>query len=346
MIRKILSILIILVYLLVLGFSQEKKILTFSDALNIALQNNRDLLVAKINLQNAENDYNDKKADPTTLILSLKQSELNLKLERVRFNNTKLQIIQSVRNSYFNVLEAQSQLRLLEKQVVLAQEQLQATQNKYKLSNATLLDVQQAEINLLSAQNNYKLGESNLKTAWSQFWETLGVKPMDVILQELPLTTFDLKLDDLVSIAKENLTTLVQLQNNIELYDLQVKLYDNDYTPKSQLRSAQSSLESAKTNFEQTLANTIITIAQRLDQLINNLEKVKIQEKSLQVAQENYKIDKLRLDAGLITKIQLLNTEINLIKAENDYYSALHNYWKSIDSLSLAIGKSIEEGGK
>lgn len=344
--KKILSIVILVLGLLVLGFSQEKKVLTFNDALNIAFQNNRDLLVAKINLQDAESSYNEKKIDPTTLILALKQAELNLKLERVKFNNTKLQITQNVRNAYFSVLEAQAQLKLLEKQVTLAQEQYQATKQKYELSNATLLDVRQAEINLLSAQNNYKLGESNLKIAWNQFWETIGSKPIDIVLQELPLLTFDLKLEDLIAISQENLPTLVQLKNNVELAELQVKLYDNDYTPKSQLRSAQSSLETAKMNLAQTLANTTITISQRLDQLLNNLEKVKIQEKSLQLAQENYKIDKIRLDAGLITKIALLNTEISLIQAENNYYSALHSYWKSVDSLSLAIGKSIEEREK
>ncbi|PMQ01291.1 MAG: transporter [Dictyoglomus sp. NZ13-RE01] len=349
--KFVLFLMIFALFVFSLGFSQQgsstaqRKILTFEDALNIALQNNKDLYVAKISLQSALDDYEQKKKDPTTLILALTQAEKNAKLEQVKFNNTKLQIIQNVRNAYFSVLEAQAQLRLLEKQVNLYQEQLNAVKSKFQLGNATETDVMQAEINLLSAKNNYDLGVSNLKNAWSQFWQVLGTEPMDVELKEPEFVTFDFNLDQLFSIAQENLTTLVQAKNNVEIYELQVKLYDNDYTPKSQLKSAQDSLESAKVNLTQSLANAKLTISQRLDQLLNSLDKVNIQKKNLELAQKSFDIAKIRFNAGLITKIDLLNSEINLVKAENDYYSALHTYWKNIDSLSLSVGKEIYERG-
>ncbi|MCS7202182.1 MAG: hypothetical protein NZ841_05345 [Dictyoglomus sp.] len=41
-----------------------------------------------------------------------------------------------------------------------------------------------------------------------------------------------------------------------------------------------------------------------------------------------------------------MNYEINIIKAENSYYSALHTYWKNLDSLSLAVGRALYEGGE
>jgi len=345
--RKILAFLILIFLILSIGYSQELKILTFDEAVNIAQKNNKDILVAKINLDNAVFDYENKKKDPTTLILALKQAELNVKLEQVKYNNTKIQVIQSVRNAYFSVLEAQAQVKLYEKQVEYYLENLNAAKLKFQLGNATLTDVKQAEINYLSAQNTLKSAENNLSIAWSQFWQTLGVSPMEnITLKEPDLVVFNFTLDDLFNLAKENLTSIVQASNNVELYDLQVKLYNNEYTPKATLLSSQNSLESAKMNLEQVLNSAKLTIVQRLDQLNASLKDIELQKSNLDLAKENYNITKTRFEAGLITKLDLMNAEINLIKAENNYYSSLHTYFKNLDNLSISVGKALSEGGE
>ncbi|ACK42118.1 MULTISPECIES: TolC family protein [Dictyoglomus] len=340
--RRLFIIFVSFVLLLSISFSQEAKVLSLEEAIDIALKNNGDLLVAKINLDNAFVDYENKKKDPTTLILALKQAELNLSLEKVRYENTKLQVIQNVRNAYFNVLEAQTQVKLYEKQLAYYEETFNATKAKYQVGNATATDVSQAELNYLSAVNSLKTAQNNLTIYWSQFWQTLGISPIEkVVLREPEMKVYNFNLDDLFNIAKENLSSLVQAKNNVELYELQVKLCDNDYTPKATLISAMNSLESAKKSYEQTLNSTKITIAQRLEQLNASLKDIEVQQKNLDLAKENYKIIQLKLDAGLVTKLDLMNAEINVIKAENNYYSSLHNYWKSLDSLSLAVGKAL-----
>ncbi|MCS7202181.1 MAG: TolC family protein [Dictyoglomus sp.] len=209
----------------------------------------------------------------------------------MRFNNTKLQVIQSVRNAYFSVLEARAQLKLFQKQVELAKEQLEAAKIKFQLGNTTSLDVQQAEINYLSTQNNLKSGMNSLNILWSQFCETLGIFPMENLkLQELPILTLNLKLDDLLAIA------------NVEFYELQVKLYDNEYTPKFQLINVKNSLESAKIIFTQSLNNAKITISQRLDQLNLSLENLEIEKRNLELAKENYRIANIRFFIRIYNK--------------------------------------------
>ncbi|MFN3698590.1 MAG: TolC family protein [Dictyoglomus sp.] len=339
---KILIVLFVIISLWGIGYSQNQKVFTFDEAFNIALQNNKDLLSAKISLDNAGLEYENKKKDPTTLTLALKQAELNYKLEAVRYENTKLQVMQNVRTAYFNVLEAQSQVKLYKKQLEYYSEYLNATKIKFELGNATSVDVQQAEINYYSAQNSLTSAENNLEIAWSQFWQVLGVFPMkDVVLQELELKVFNLDLEKLFDIAQENLSSIVQAKNNVELYEMQVKLYDNDYTPKATLISAKNSLETAKMTLEQTLTSTRLSLAQKIEQVRAALKEVNLQRKNLDLAQENYRIAKIRYDAGLITKLDLINSEVNIIKAENSYYSSLHNYWKSLDSLLLSIGKVV-----
>lgn len=342
--KRLFIIFLLNILLLNIGFSQASRILSFEEALNIALQNNKDLLSAKISLENAKLDYENKKKDPTTLILALKQSELNYRLENVRYENTKLQVVQSVRNAYFSVLESQSQVNLYKKQLEYYSEYLNATKTKFQVGNATSIDVQQAEVNYYSAQNLLKSAENNLDIMWNQFWQVLGVSPIkDVVLKEPELKVFNFDLEKLYNIAQENLLSIIQAKNNVELYDLQVKLYDNDYTPKATLISAKNSLDSAKMTLEQTLASVRLTIAQRIEQVNASLKDIDLQKKNLDLAQENYRIAKIRYDAGLITKIDLLSSEINIIKAENTYYSSLHAYWKNLDNLFLSIGKVITE---
>ncbi|HOJ93565.1 MAG TPA: TolC family protein, partial [Dictyoglomaceae bacterium] len=179
--KKFLLIMIIILGMLSTIYSQSVKILTFDEAVNIALQNNKDLLVEKINFDNANLDYENKKKDPTTLVLSLKQSELSAKLGKVKYENTKLQVIQSVRSAYFSVLEAEAQLKLLQKQLDYYKEQFNAVKIKYQVGNATAVDVQEAELNYLSAQNSLVSGENSLSNAWSQFWQVLGISPIENI---------------------------------------------------------------------------------------------------------------------------------------------------------------------
>lgn len=342
MAKKFFIVFISLALLCSISFSQEKKVLSIEEAIDIALKNNGDLLIAKINLDNASLDYENKAKDPTTLVLALKQAELNLNLEKIKYENTKLQVIQSVRNAYFSVLEALAQVRLNEKQLAYYEELFNATKAKYQVGNATITDVSQAELNYLSAVNSLKTAQNNLRIYWGQFWQTLGLSPIEgVVLREPELKLFNLNLDELFNIAKDNLPSLVQAKNNVELYELQVKLYDNDYTPKATLISTKNSLESAKKSYENSLNNIKVTIAQRLEQLSASLKDLEIQQKNLDLAKENYKIAQLRFEAGLITRIDLMSAEINIIKAENNYYSSLHNYWKNLDSLSLAIGKAL-----
>lgn len=342
--KRLFIIFLLNILLLNISFSQSLRILAFDEALNIALQNNKDLLSAKISLENAKLDYENKKKDPTTLILALKQAELNYRLENVRYENTKLQVMQSVRSAYFNVLEAQSQVKLYKKQLEYYSEVLNATKTKFQVGNATSIDVQQAEVNYYSAQNLLRSAENNLDIMWNQFWLVLGVSPIkDVVLKEPELKVFNFDLEKLYNIARENLLSIIQAKNNVELYELQVKLYDNDYTPKATLISAKNSLDSAKMTLEQTLASSKLTIAQRIEQINISLKDIDLQKKNLDLAQENYRIAKIRYDAGLITKIDLLNSEINIIKAENTYYSSLHTYWKNLDNLFLSIGKMVME---
>ncbi|HPP16743.1 MAG TPA: TolC family protein, partial [Dictyoglomaceae bacterium] len=179
--KKVLLIMIMILGMLSTIYSQSVKVLTFDEAVNIALQNNKDLLVEKISLDNANLDYENKKKDPTTLILSLKQSEFSANLEKVKYENTKLQVAQSVRSAYFSVLEAQAQLKLLQKQLDYYKEQFNAVKIKYQVGNATAVDVQEAELNYLSTQNSLASGENSLSNAWSQFWQVLGISPIENI---------------------------------------------------------------------------------------------------------------------------------------------------------------------
>ena len=99
-----------------------------------------------------------------------KLEELQLKLDDER---TSAAI--SVRNSYNTILQAQSQLETLKKNVELMQRTYDMTRIAYNNGSKDLLTLQSAEDNLLSAKTSLQLQEYTLITNVLTLESTLGV---------------------------------------------------------------------------------------------------------------------------------------------------------------------------
>lgn len=344
MVSKKLCGLMLIIFLLASStvYGKDAVQLTMESAIELGLKQNQSVIEAKRNLEDAQQTLKELEADPTTLIVPLTQARNNLLYRQVQFNYVKLQVTQTVRSNYLSVLEAQNQLNLAKKQLEIANENLKAVKVRRSLGNATDADVVQAENNVISVQNSLSIAESNLKSATDRLLLSIGMDPStQVVLVEPTFKEVNIDIEKLKKQAQDNLPTVIQAKNSYNLAKLQFDLVNNEYTPQSQIRSAQLSLASAQDALKQVIDNLEPSIDSAYKNVINTLNQVRLQEKNLALARKNLEIDTARLKVGTITKLQLMSTQASLISAENNYKSAVYNYLKALDALAVSVGVPI-----
>ena len=107
--------------------------------------------------------------------LNIASSEEALKKLKMNLEQTRTQTSLTVKNSYNSILQALTQLELLEKNVELTQKTYEMSKNAYNMGSVDLLSLQQAEDNLYSARYNVQNQKYTILTSILTLEDTLGL---------------------------------------------------------------------------------------------------------------------------------------------------------------------------
>jgi outer membrane protein TolC len=107
--------------------------------------------------------------------LNVASSEEALQKLKMNLEQTRTQTTLAVKNSYNSILQALTQLELLEKNVELTQKTYDMSKNAYNMGSVDLLSLQQAEDNLYSARYNVQNQKYTILTSILTLEDTLGL---------------------------------------------------------------------------------------------------------------------------------------------------------------------------
>ena len=107
--------------------------------------------------------------------LNVESSEEALKKLKMELEKTRTETMLTVKNSYNSILQAITQLELLEKNVELTQKTYDMSKNAYNMGSVDLLSLQQAEDNLYSAKYNVQNQKYTILTSILTLEDTLGL---------------------------------------------------------------------------------------------------------------------------------------------------------------------------
>ena len=93
----------------------------------------------------------------------------------MELEKTRTETMLTVKNSYNSILQAITQLELLEKNVELTQKTYDMSKNAYNMGSVDLLSLQQAEDNLYSAKYNVQNQKYTILTSILTLEDTLGL---------------------------------------------------------------------------------------------------------------------------------------------------------------------------
>jgi outer membrane protein len=161
----------------------------------------------------------------------VRQAESNIFGARETMRNTEENTLLNGATAYMNVLRDTAILDLRKNNIIVLQEQLRQTVDRFTVGEVTRTDVAQAESSLASARSDYFTAQANLETSIANYRQVIGVEPTRLE----PARTIESLLPHTLGVAVQlALAEHPQVQAALHAVDaaaLQVKLVEGELYP-------------------------------------------------------------------------------------------------------------------
>jgi outer membrane protein len=107
----------------------------------------------------------------------VRQAESNIFGARESLRNTEQSVLFGGASAYMNVLRDTAILDLRENNIIVLEEQLRQTRDRFIVGEVTRTDVAQAESSLATGRSDYFTAQGNLKTSVADFRRVIGIEP-------------------------------------------------------------------------------------------------------------------------------------------------------------------------
>lgn len=301
------------------------------------------LATAQTNLQNAQLQLKATLADPSTLVVAKTQAQQTVALDTVSVDATKLQVLQSVASAYLSLYEAQQNVALTQAKLDLANKNLAVSEAKFQDGNATALAVSQARTAQQSAQQDLANAQAKVPVSEAQLATLLGVTNLGSVTVAAPPTFPELtvKLPDLQAGLLQRLPSVVQAKQSVDLYSLQAKLYDNDYTPRMTYQTAKTSLDNARRSLDNVRRNADTSVANAYQAAMNAYANIAIAQQNLANSKQVLAQDQAAYQAGTVAAVQVQSDEVNVTSAQFSLLQSVDTYRNALVTLSVSAGRDL-----
>jgi outer membrane protein len=166
---------------------------------------------------------------------SVRQAESNILGARENLRNTEQNVLLNGATAYMNVLRDTAILDLRKNNIIVLEEQLRQTRDRFIVGEVTRTDVAQAESSLATGRSDYFTAQANLQTSIANYRQVIGVQPGRL---EPARTIEDLlprSLSDAVDLALAEHPGVQAALHAVDAAALQVKLAEGELAPSVNL---------------------------------------------------------------------------------------------------------------
>ncbi len=108
---------------------------------------------------------------------SVRQAESNILGARETLRNTEQSTLLDGSTAYMNVLRDTATLGLRKNNIIVLEEQLRQTRDRFEVGEVTRTDVAQAEASLASSRSDYFTAQANLQNSVATYRQVIGIEP-------------------------------------------------------------------------------------------------------------------------------------------------------------------------
>ena len=190
------------------------------------------------------------------------QAKNQIEAQRARLTATEGQVLLTVAQAYFDVLQNQAVVELNMNNVQVLQRQLDATNDRFRVGEITRTDVAQSEASLAGAKASLVQAEGALQQARSAYTSVVGKAPENLAQPVVP-TTLPANYDAVVTGAIANNPTFIAADYNAKAADDNITVVQGDLLPSvalvGQYTKTWNSLAD-KSRVDQVIAQAQLTV--------------------------------------------------------------------------------------
>jgi|GEM_PF-2345248 len=317
--------------------------LTLERAVQQALNQNAEVLSAASALKQSQSTLAAKEKDPNAIVTELLSSRQAAQLAAVQLTFVRLEVTSDTVNEFFNYAENKDALETLTAQVKLSGRQLEIARARLAVKTSTPVEVQKAENDLAGARQQLTDATAVRPVIAARLARVLGLdKGSTPVIAEPPA----LKARTISQVAleqnlDERVLSVVQAAQALEAAELGVKVTNNDYTAEQTQREARTGLENARRALNTATRKALTQTRDAFRSSQDALEGAAVASKARDTAERTLQNDTVRLQNGLIARIELEVSQLSALRASQQAAQAVNAYLRTLAALSLASGFDV-----
>jgi outer membrane protein len=161
----------------------------------------------------------------------VRQAESNVLGARETLRNTEETVLQEGATAYMNVLRDTAILDLRKNNIIVLQEQLRQTRDRFNVGEVTRTDVAQAASSLASARADYFTAQANLETSIASYHQVIGVDPTRLEPARSVEGLLPHTMQEAINVSLAEHPSIVAALDAVDAAALQVKLVEGELYP-------------------------------------------------------------------------------------------------------------------
>jgi len=308
-------------------------------------------------------------------------SELGLEMSRIDYQKQLNQSLFNLVQSYYGVLQAEGMVEIRQNALDVVNEHLRIVKVNNEAGTSLRQDLLQTQIEQRKAEEDLIAAENQLQIARKRLAQLLGDSSQNYSVSTPAKNPEpETELEELINIALENRAELSSLEINQQILEKQKELEGNPYRPqvalngsynwqgseldfsdgswnitlsgsiplydggKANLNEAKNEIESSnlqnsKVDLEESVK---IEIEDTLLSLKHSEEMIKLEQLSLENAEENLELTNKSYQAGIGTNIDVINAQTAFKQAQISLLQAEYNYEINLYKLLYNTGRITE----
>lgn len=297
-----------------------------------ALERSVPYSLAKSDFKTASEKLERVKSDPLAVKPELLEAQIGFDSARVNLTASNLEVRRNVSRDLFTWLEAKDLLDVAKIKNTLAQANLNAAKVRFKSGAINQIEVNRAEAEDRSADNDQENASADLEAAAANLRTRLGELPaVNVALEATPKPQ-----RAALEAGLENQPRVVIAKGGLDRAKLDLEIKDNDFTASVDVQNAKTALTNAQRNLEDARSNAKSALSAAWDSYTSAQKAIPVRERSANVANEDLSAQKSRFAKGLVSKLAVLQAQIGLESAHLGLAQAQHRLALTVIDLAAA----------
>ena len=161
----------------------------------------------------------------------VRQAESNIFGARESLRDTEQNVLLNGATAYMNVLRDTAILDLRKNNIIVLEEQLRQTRDRFIVGEVTRTDVAQAESSLATARSDYFTAQANLQTSIATYRQIIGVQPTRLEPARTIESLLPHSLGSAIELAIAEHPEIQAALHAVDAAALQVKLVEGELAP-------------------------------------------------------------------------------------------------------------------